>query len=93
MIADTPNPFEREWEREIDPLDAAADLTQDALDAALDHERAVADVLFGVPVPPARDCVECGLHIPAARLQVVPGAVRCQECQCIYEDWLERRGL
>ncbi len=35
-----------------------------------------------------RDCSECGLPIPAARLRAKPQAHRCIECQ---EYWEKRR--
>lgn len=32
-----------------------------------------------------RYCVDCGEPIPAARLKAVPEAIRCVECQHIFE--------
>lgn len=32
-----------------------------------------------------RYCVDCGEPIPAARLEAVPEAMRCVECQHIFE--------
>lgn len=75
-----------------DPLDVAANAAQGALDAVLDDARRAADAQFRSPAPDHRECCECGGRIPAARLAIVPGALRCARCQCLYEDWAERRG-
>lgn len=31
------------------------------------------------------DCIDCGVDIPLARLQVQPAAARCIDCQSVYE--------
>ncbi|WP_434777676.1 TraR/DksA family transcriptional regulator [Neisseria sp. Ec49-e6-T10] len=38
------------------------------------------------------NCDECGEPIPAARRQALPSAVRCAECQQVYES-KAKRGL
>jgi RNA polymerase-binding transcription factor DksA len=40
--------------------------------------RALAEGRYGI-------CVDCGVEIPAERLRAVPEAVRCVECQRIFE--------
>ena len=57
-----------------------AELTRDlaelrAPEAALER---IADGSYG-------DCVDCGLEIGFERLKVEPGALRCIECQRVYE--------
>lgn len=57
-----------------------AELTRDlaelrALEAALER---IADGSYG-------DCIDCGLEIGFERLKVEPGALRCVECQRVYE--------
>lgn len=44
--------------------------------------RALADGTYGT-------CVDCGTEIPAERLEAVPEAVRCVDCQRLFEG--ERR--
>lgn len=37
-----------------------------------------------------RYCVDCGEPIPAARLNAVPNAIRCVECQRLFEKRTNR---
>ncbi|MEE2025044.1 TraR/DksA family transcriptional regulator [Alkalimonas mucilaginosa] len=67
-----------------DIFDRAAELEQrqrdQALTAALNRPKE----------PPRQDengryCISCGIQIPAARLAIVPSAVRCVSCQQEHE--------
>lgn len=37
-----------------------------------------------------RYCIDCGKPIPAARLEAVPGALRCVKCQHLFEQQMYR---
>lgn len=37
-----------------------------------------------------RYCVDCGEPIPAARLKAVPDAIRCVDCQQLFEKRMYR---
>lgn len=71
-----------------DPLDQAADLTDQQRDDALAAGAATRAALFRGAAPTARDCIDCGDPIPAERLAAVPGAARCVLCQQIHEDYV-----
>jgi DnaK suppressor protein len=72
------------------PGDMATDLHDEELwettEIFLDEEerrigearRALADGTYG-------KCLDCGREIPAARLEVMPEAVRCVDCQRLFE--------
>ncbi len=38
-------------------------------------------------------CKDCGGSIPAKRLELVPGAIRCAECQSTLDDRRKDRGV
>ncbi|MDE1149706.1 MAG: TraR/DksA C4-type zinc finger protein [Azospirillaceae bacterium] len=61
-------------------IDQAQALEQAQLDRALAGRRrpGAADLT-------PRDCLGCGEPIPAPRLALVPGAMRCTPCQRRYE--------
>lgn len=71
-----------------DPLDQAADLTDQQRDDALAAGAATRAALFRAKPPAARDCIDCGDPIPAERLAAVPGTARCVQCQQIHEDYV-----
>lgn len=39
-----------------------------------------------VPITGSRECEDCGVIIPPARLAIVPEAVCCIDCQTLRED-------
>lgn len=67
----------------------AADEGQQAealfLAGAIAAARAVAPAGEQVIVKGQVVCADCGQPIPARRLEVVPGAVRCRDCQAEAE--------
>lgn len=73
-------------ERFADELDLAqyqTDLLTTTAIAAVREQMAVAN---------GRDhCIDCGEPIPLARLQQVPGAIRCTHCQAHQEMQRSRR--
>lgn len=69
------------------PEDSTAQInTARDLEFALDaHESAELDqieaALQRIETGTYGECIDCGVHIPAARLQAVPEAARCVPCQ------------
>jgi len=72
---------------DIDNAELSRDLTElRALEAALER---MADGSYG-------QCIECGQNIDLERLKVEPAALRCIDCQRVYEKTFaqpERRTL
>lgn len=78
------------------PADGASELYEEELDETerllLDAEerriddarRALAEGTYGV-------CRNCGAEIPPARLEAVPEAVRCLDCQRHFEGYHRQR--
>jgi RNA polymerase-binding transcription factor DksA len=78
------------------PADGASELYEEELDETerlvLDAEerriddarRALADGTYGI-------CRNCGQGIPAARLEAVPEAVRCLDCQRHFDGYQRQR--
>jgi RNA polymerase-binding transcription factor DksA len=69
-----------ERDRNADPIDQAAQLSADMLDADIKNARAGA-APESHPDFDGKHCVEeeCGVKIPAARLKL--GRIRCVDCQ------------
>ena len=84
-------PFEHEPAADV--LDVAAERAQIELDAALADRRRRNDRLFRGTADPDRVCEECGAPIGARRLELVPGATRCVDCQEIAERCAASAGL
>lgn len=51
-------------------------------------EAAIAEIRATLQGEGAKDCIDCGDEIEAARREAMPSAVRCVRCQ----DQYERRG-
>ena len=50
------------------------------------NENAIAAIRAKIPTGPSRsECDECGENIPLARMQAVPGCMRCIYCQARSE--------
>ncbi|MCE5184632.1 MAG: TraR/DksA family transcriptional regulator [Planctomycetaceae bacterium] len=64
---------------EIDRAQAATEVYQEA--ALLAHKRRTPPARIVPLNGGARDCLDCGKPIPAARLKALPNAIRCIECQ------------
>ncbi|MGX2947365.1 TraR/DksA family transcriptional regulator [Frederiksenia canicola] len=56
-----------------------------ALQVASSLSRSLSTEEVDAIVQKGRDCVDCGLPIPALRLRAMPRAVRCVKCQQDYE--------
>ncbi|EOA1177771.1 TraR/DksA family transcriptional regulator [Salmonella enterica] len=67
----------------MDELDRAQEL------AARFNARCLAEHMRrahqNTPASAVRYCEDCGILIPAARLEVLPGAVCCVDCQALRE--------
>ena len=63
----------------MDIADVANEIEQDAIKVALMNHQAKQNVLS------RHFCIDCDIVIPAARLAVVKGCLRCVDCQSIYE--------
>lgn len=63
----------------MDIADVANEIEQDAIKVALMNHQAKQNLLS------RRFCIDCDIVIPAARLAVVKGCLRCVDCQSIYE--------
>lgn len=67
-------------------------MAQDRIEAELESHRAVmaehiagASKMVPLMMDGVRVCLDCGYPIDAARTAAQPQAVRCVECQSIYE--------
>ena len=63
----------------MDIIDQAQEIEQEAMRIALLNHKAKQNVLSRT------FCIDCDIVIPAARLAVVKGCLRCVDCQSIYE--------
>lgn len=75
-----------------DDADRAQELELAERQSALQRHRLR---LVDVPRPDAqgrRLCVDCGNPIPKARLDAMPAATRCIECQVRHDHWSRPRG-
>jgi phage/conjugal plasmid C-4 type zinc finger TraR family protein len=72
----------------MDDADFAGQMVDREIEAVLLRHRAAAGVP-GTQIPPgvARECIDCGDPISRRRLESVPGATRCHECQSDLERW------
>ncbi|EIN3255340.1 TraR/DksA family transcriptional regulator [Salmonella enterica subsp. enterica serovar Muenchen] len=72
-------------ESDVDELDRAQEL------AAQFNERCLAEHMrqahHSAPLSAVRYCEDCDILIPAARLEVLPDAVCCVDCQTLREAW------
>ncbi|EPA7561609.1 TraR/DksA family transcriptional regulator [Salmonella enterica subsp. enterica] len=67
----------------MDELDRAQELTEQFNEHCLaEHMRQAHQ---NTPVSAVRYCEDCGILIPAARLEVLPDAVCCVGCQTLRE--------
>ncbi|ENZ5957295.1 TraR/DksA family transcriptional regulator [Salmonella enterica subsp. enterica serovar Braenderup] len=67
----------------MDELDRAQELTEQFNERCLaEHMRQAHQ---NTPVSAVRYCEDCGILIPAARLEVLPDAVCCVGCQTLRE--------
>ncbi|EJZ9788549.1 TraR/DksA family transcriptional regulator [Salmonella enterica] len=70
-------------ESDVDELDCAQELTEQFNERCLaEHMRQTHQ---NTPVSAVRYCEDCGILIPAARLEVLPDAVCCVGCQTLRE--------
>ena len=72
------------------PADGGSELHEQEVDLTtevfLDEEaRRIAEALHALEAGTYGTCVDCGAEIPADRLRAVPEAVRCLECQRVFE--------
>lgn len=69
-----------------DPIDTAAEFEERHRAAALAAQQARARHAPAAPAPARRrDCCDCGVAIPRARLAALPYALRCTPCQALQE--------
>lgn len=67
----------------MDAADVAARVIEESLEQNLAaHKQRVAAQLGGDLDP---DCQRCGVTIPPARREAVPGCLRCIDCQAAFE--------
>ncbi|ECR0552728.1 TraR/DksA family transcriptional regulator [Salmonella enterica] len=70
-------------EDDVDELDRAQELTEQFNERCLaEHMRQAHQ---NTPVSAVRYCEDCGILILAARLEVLPDAVCCVDCQTLRE--------
>ena len=71
-----------------DVLDKVAEREEQLLALRLAPHRdcALSDDEIDAIASSGRDCIDCGLPIPYARLRANPFAVRCIRCQQQHED-------
>lgn len=70
-------------ESDVDELDRAQELTEQFNERCLaEHMRQAHQ---NTPVSAVRYCEDCDILIPAARLEVLPDAVCCMDCQTLRE--------
>lgn len=62
-----------------DIVDVASEIEQEAIRVALLNHQAKQGLLS------RHFCIDCDIVIPAARLAVVKGCLRCVDCQSIHE--------
>lgn len=70
----------------MDNADIATNHQNILNNAALAKLRRQSEKLFSGKIPKCCECIDCGEPIPQKRLECVPGAVRCIECQRLYES-------
>lgn len=76
----------------VDDADRADVLVAAFAERALERHRAAALLAEAAALPPGtpRDCLDCGVPVPAQRIAAAPYTQRCIECQQMAEDagWL-----
>lgn len=76
----------------MDSADRAILENESFVNSALHHQRQRREKaeLHHEPKDSVQYCIDCGEPIPAARLKAVPGALRCVECQRLFEQQMYR---
>lgn len=74
------------------PGDEATETHEQELEASTDvyleeEERRIEEARRALEDGTYGTCVDCGREIPPARLEAMPEAVRCVECQRRLEGW------
>jgi len=79
---------ENSSERPIDPLDHASEVEEMLRKHAIDahKHRTVTREVPDEDEDGNRYCTSCGDDIPAARVKLVPDAVRCVKCESAKEE-------
>lgn len=67
-------------DNDVDDFDRASEVEAQFQAASLAKHRQQHPTFAGTS-PQARNCIDCGFPIPAVRLDALPGAVRCVDCQ------------
>ncbi len=74
------------------PGDEATETHEQELEASTDvyleeEERRIDEARRALAAGTYGTCADCGREIPPERLEAVPEAVRCVECQRLLEGW------
>lgn len=77
-----------------DNADAALNMTQMNMEISIRHMQSrIFQMRIDEKVIRPRNCIDCDKPIPLKRLKAIPGAIRCIECQVIFEREQGHQGV